>query len=72
MADILYIVLGAAISAVLDRIHSYEHVGTTNILIGEPSLKAGTRHYLGLSDSLNSLACRAIPYEDRSVVVGFE
>src|SRR5208282_1881133 len=72
VADTVDVVFGAAVSAILDGIHSYEDVGTTNILIGEPGLKTGARYGLSLGDSLNCVACRAIPHEDRSVVRGFE
>jgi len=72
VADALDVVLGAAVSAILDWVHSYENVGTTNILIAEPGLKGGTRHCLGLRDSLNCVACRAISHEDGGVIRGFE
>lgn len=68
--SILNIVLGAGVSALLNGIHSDEHIEATNILIGEPSLKLGTRHGLGLDDSLDRVACRAIPHEDGGVVLG--
>src|ERR1700730_2864957 len=72
VADILYIFLGPAVSAVLNGIHSHEHVGAVGTLIGEPSLKAGARYRLSLGDSLDRVASGAIPHEDRGVVWGIE
>ena len=68
MADILYICLGPAVGAVLNRIHSHEHVIATGTLIGEPSLKAGARDRLSFGDCLNRVACGAIPHKDRGVI----
>ena len=72
MANILYVCLRPAVSAVLDGIHSHEHVGTAGILIGEPSLKVGARYRLSLGDSLHRVTSGAIPHEDRGIVCGLE
>ena len=48
MANTLYIVLGAIVCAVLYGIHSYEDIGTSNILVGEPSLEFGVRSTFAL------------------------
>src|ERR1700678_604841 len=72
VTNVLNIFLGPVVGAVLDWIHSHEHVGTDSILIFEPRLKAGARYRLSFGDSLNRVACRAIPHEDRSIVAGSE
>src|SRR6516162_8949714 len=72
VADILYICLGPAVGAVLNRIHSYEHVIATGALIGEPGLKAGARYCLSLGDCLNRVPCGALPHKDRGVISGSE
>ena len=67
MADILYISLGPAERAVLNRIHSHEHVVTTGALTREPGLKIGACDGLRLGDGLNGVAGRAIAHEDRGI-----
>src|ERR1700683_1286361 len=72
VANILYFSLRPGVSAVLDGIHSHEHVGTAGVLIGEPSLKVGARYRLRLGDSLHRVTSGAIPHEDRGVFCGLE
>src|SRR5216683_2967350 len=72
VADVLYILLGPAVRAVFDGVHSHEHVGAAGTLIGEPSLKAGARYRLSLSDSLDRVASGTMPHEDRGIVCGIE
>ena len=72
MADILYASLRPAVSAVLDGIHSHEHVGTASVLTGEPGLKCWARYHLSLGDPLDCMPRRAIAHQDRGVVCGFK
>src|SRR5260370_33878071 len=68
VAYILYIVLGPAVRAILNRVHSHVYVGTGSTLIRQPRLKAMARYGFRLGDGLNRVARGAIPNEDRNVV----
>src|SRR5713101_7975947 len=72
MADFVYVPLGPSVRAVLNRIHSHEHVVAAGTLIGKPSLEAGARYGLSLGDCLNGVAGGAVPHKDRCVVRGLE
>ena len=72
MADFLYVPLGPGVRAVLNRIHSHEHVVAAGTLIGKPSLEAGARYGLSLGDCLNGVAGGAVPHEDRGIIQGFK
>ena len=51
--------LGPVVGAVLNRIHSHEHVIATGILISEPSLKGRPGDRLSFGDSLNRVATKS-------------
>ncbi len=72
VADFVYIPLCPGVRAVLNRIHSHEHVVAAGTLIGKPSLEAGARYGLSLGYCLNGVAGGAAPHKDRCVVRGFE
>src|SRR6266478_8114993 len=68
VADILYIPLCPAVRAVLNRIHSHEHVIATGTLTREPGLKVGARDGLRLGNGLNRVAGVAIAHKDRGAI----
>src|SRR5439155_22511307 len=72
VADFLYVPLCPGVRAVLNRIHSHEHVVAAGTLIGKPSLEDGARYGLSVGDCLNGVAGGTIPHEDRGIIWGFK
>jgi len=61
VADVLYARLCSAVGAVLNQIHSHEHIGTAGTLRPEPGLKVGARDGFRLGNGLARVPRRAIP-----------
>ena len=72
VANIIDVVLGSAVRAVSEGIHSDEDIGPASILSCKPRLKIAFRDCFGRRDALDRLAGRAIAHDDRGSVVGIE